>query len=520
MVDYSINGRLYNGSNGDNILTKNKYNVSTKNVTIESNLHKFTSILFVLALIFGVCGMSFGMEKINTNLYITGGGNNNNFPMDNRNSDSNKDIISPEVLGQFKNLIEITKEVKEGGVKATLKYNIGKSLDFVGIKDGKIDGIQIVSKSFTDRVFLKEVFSVLDYYSLTCILENYKHNKVVEKENDKKNETAAYLVALVTIEGRDAIDKQYLLYCTNANSMVVLKEKNMKDVDGLFRGSSIQYVEVFCVGDDIKNIRNMFSSCTVLQKLNLSKFNTNNVTNMRYMFYNCTSLKDLNLSNWDTSAVTNMRYMFSGCSSLTSLNLSNFNTSKVTNMSYMFAKCSSLTNIKLSKFVTNAVKDMQAMFYKCSSLKSLNISKLDTENVTNMCQMFGGCNCLTELDLSSFKTHNVTDMRYMFWECDSLKDLNLSKFDTSSVKSCDHMFSAQMLTQDKILFNNIILPGLLIRKITNKGNVMNRNTKDGYFILHRSNGILSIEDNNIYTCTFQLSGYLVVLKEYQDESKK
>jgi len=316
----------------------------------------------------------------------------------------------------------------------------------------------------------------------------------VEKENDKKNETAAYLVALVTIEGRDAIDKQYLLYCTNANSMVVLKEKNMKDVDGLFRGSSIQYVEVFCVGDDIKNIRNMFSSCTVLQKLNLSKFNTNNVTNMRYMFYNCTSLKDLNLSK--------------------------FNTSKVTNMSYMFAKCSSLTNIKLSKFVTNAVKDMQAMFYKCSSLKSLNISKLDIENVTNMCQMFGGCNCLTELDLSSFKTHNVTDMRYMFWECDSLKDLNLSKFDTSSVKSCDHMFSAQMLTQDKILFNNIILPGLLIRKITNKGNVMNRNTKDGYFILHRSNGILSIEDNNIYTCTFQLSGYLVVLKEYQDESKK
>ena len=497
-----INIRLNNSSN----------NPSTNVITIKSNLHKFTSILFVLALIFGVCGMSFGMEKRVPNLYITGGGNNNNFPMDNRNSDSNKDIISPEVLGQFKNLIEITKEVKEGGVKATLKYNIGKSLDFVGIKDGKIDGIQIVSKSFTDRVFLKEVFSFLDYYYLTCILENYKHNKVVEKENDKKNETAAYLFALVTIEGRDAIDKQYLLYCTNANSMVVLKEKNMKDVDGLFRGSSIKYVEVFCVGDDIKNIRNMFSSCTVLQKLNLSKFVTNAVTDMSCMFQDCSSLTSLNLSNWNNNNVTNMSCMFAKCSSLTSLDLSKFVTNAVKDMQAMFYKCSSLTILDLSNFNTSEVKYMNGMFYKCSSLKSLNISKFDTQNVTNMCQMFYGCTSLIELDLSSFKTHNVTDMRYMFWECDSLKDLNLSKFDTSSVKSCDHMFSAQMLTQDKILFNNIILPGLLIRKITNKGNVMNSNTKDWYFILHRSNGILSIEDNNIYTCTFQLSGYLVVLK--------
>ena len=34
---------------------------------------------------------------------------------------------------------------------------------------------------------------------------------------------------------------------------------------------------------------------------------------MRYMFYKCSSLKELNLSNFNTNNVTYMRCMFSGC---------------------------------------------------------------------------------------------------------------------------------------------------------------------------------------------------------------
>ena len=35
---------------------------------------------------------------------------------------------------------------------------------------------------------------------------------------------------------------------------------------------------------------------------------------MRRMFDGCSSLKELNLSNFNTNNVTNMRRMFSGCS--------------------------------------------------------------------------------------------------------------------------------------------------------------------------------------------------------------
>ena len=45
-----------------------------------------------------------------------------------------------------------------------------------------------------------------------------------------------------------------------------------------------------------------------------------------------------------------MNFMFRGCSSLNNLNLSNFNTQNVTNMAGMFSGCSSL---KKKNVITN-----------------------------------------------------------------------------------------------------------------------------------------------------------------------
>ena len=58
------------------------------------------------------------------------------------------------------------------------------------------------------------------------------------------------------------------------------------------------------------------------KEINLSNFNTDNVTDMSLMFYNCSSLKELNLSKFNTNKVTDMYCMFNGCKSLKELNLS------------------------------------------------------------------------------------------------------------------------------------------------------------------------------------------------------
>ena len=73
------------------------------------------------------------------------------------------------------------------------------------------------------------------------------------------------------------------------------------------------------------------------------------------------------------------------------INLSNFNTDNVTDMSNMFNRCLSLKEINLSKFNTDNVTNMGCMFFECSSLKDINLSNLNIDNVTNMKGMLYGC---------------------------------------------------------------------------------------------------------------------------------
>ena len=146
----------------------------------------------------------------------------------------------------------------------------------------------------------------------------------------------------------------------------------------------------------------MFSSCGSLTTLDLSSFNTSQVTDMSYMFSFCRTLTTLNLNLFDTSKVTSMSGMFAICTSLTTLNLSSFDTSKVTNMSFMFQHCKSLTTLDLMSFDTRRVTTMSQMFDSCSLLATIYVVESDlstqkgwtTKALTSSSAMFVQCNKL------------------------------------------------------------------------------------------------------------------------------
>ena len=184
----------------------------------------------------------------------------------------------------------------------------------------------------------------------------------------------------------------------------------------------------------------MFHGMRDFSALNLSSFNTSQVTDMHNMFYGTSNLTTLNVSNFDTSKVTDMGLMFYGMSNLTTLDLSNFDTSKVTNMGNMFSSMTNLTSLNLSSFNTSKVTDMGFMFYGIPNLTSLDLSNFDTSKTTKMSFMFYGMRKLTALNLSSFNTSQVTDMSGMFSSMPSLTSLNLSHFDTSKVTDMHFMF--------------------------------------------------------------------------------
>ena len=75
------------------------------------------------------------------------------------------------------------------------------------------------------------------------------------------------------------------------------------------------------------------------------------------------------------------------------LDLSNFDTSNVTDMNHMFTACKFTVKFTLGdKFDTSNVTDMSGMFYECIFPEGFSLSdKFDTSNVTDIGHMFRNC---------------------------------------------------------------------------------------------------------------------------------
>ena len=139
---------------------------------------------------------------------------------------------------------------------------------------------------------------------------------------------------------------------------------------------------------------------------------------------------------------TSCHAMFRDCSNLTQVDLSDFDTSNVTDMCFMFHNCERLKGIELNNFNTSNVTDMCSMFEYCKALAQLDLSNFNTSRVVNMCNMFSGCSNLTMLNLSSFNTSNVVNMNYMFFDCKSLTSIYISnEWKPNNVRSAGTVFT-------------------------------------------------------------------------------
>ena len=150
---------------------------------------------------------------------------------------------------------------------------------------------------------------------------------------------------------------------------------NAKGISDMFKGCA-SLVSVYLPGVDVSSygrfdLRSMFSGCTSLQTLSLprwklgidmpkfscfgtlrtidlSGWDTSNVTQMIDVFENCSSLESLDLSGWDMTSVSFMSGVFQNCSSLESLDLSNWDMSGATNMYQLFQNCLALSQLKVN----------------------------------------------------------------------------------------------------------------------------------------------------------------------------
>ena len=104
------------------------------------------------------------------------------------------------------------------------------------------------------------------------------------------------------------------------------------------------------------SFKRMFSSCPSLNSLDISSFDLSNTQSGSYysltsMFNGCKNLKTLKLPNSVSFNKTDICLddMFYDCNSLESLDLTGWDTTNVTSMNYMLHKCYSLKNLTLGE---------------------------------------------------------------------------------------------------------------------------------------------------------------------------
>ena len=268
-------------------------------------------------------------ENINSLLFLYGG-NKINFELrykEQANSiDNNNNIISILV---YKNEIDEFVCAKCG---ERLKLDTTKIDEIISsnnnIKD-KIDGIKfnienVIKISVVNLVNtqLKNINTVLN----TIIEDIQKNNEKIQKlldehkninNNDYQNKNL--IKGKLEIKSNEINNKIILFNSDNNNEIDVylnnkkinmIKESKKWIIDYNFQKKGIYQFEII-FNYIINNMHGFFQKCSNIISLDLSNFNSSNVTKMSHMFNECIRLKEIKgINKLNTIQVTKMNSMF------------------------------------------------------------------------------------------------------------------------------------------------------------------------------------------------------------------
>ena len=186
----------------------------------------------------------------------------------------------------------------------------------------------------------------------------------------------------------------------------------------------------------------MFSNCFSLSDIDPDMFVgkiTSIVSNINSMFLGCISLPRINVSNWDTSNITAISSLFQACYNLREIKGLNTwtNLSKATNISAMFRDCYKLKgDLDLENFaISTQCTNVAGIFYNCSKIYSISIKGWNLSNVTSVSVMFQGCVSMMSLNMQNLTpiTSTCTNASQLFYNCYALNELILTNWNFSGI---------------------------------------------------------------------------------------
>ena len=357
-----------------------------------------------------------------------------------------------------------TRNYKKGSYEIYVKKHNEK---VIYIKVTNID----TKVEFYDYVLYKNLDEKLDEFDYNIYFFEFNEvdnllkikvkNKLylsLKKDDNEKNEN--YIIAKIEI--KDQINRNKSVQIINSfeesNRLYKNNQYNMTETGILFNPNK-SYSDIIDMIKKYENENEIKENCELIIDYKKVPFNyvwqfssigshyikynfKKPLTKTNFLFYKCKFLTEIDLTNFDTKNVTNMENMFDGCNSLKKINLTNVNTRNTLSMYGMFGECSSLENIDFIFFNTEKVQNMQKMFFHCVSLKELDLSFFNTKNVTTMRSMFSGCSKIQSIDLSNFTASVLKDISYMFNGCTNLTYLDVINLHANKITDKDNVFNS------------------------------------------------------------------------------
>ena len=268
-----------------------------------------------------------------------------------KNSDNNKKINGGTFIGEI--IDEITNDSNHENLMGNDNY--------------------IIAEIFIEKKYVNKDIRIINSYE-ECMRNNFNVNEINEDDLIRGEMNEAEIKNCEISINEELIPFSYIHK---------FKEEG-------------KYIIKYSFWNKLTKTNCLFSHCFLLKQINLSNFDSINVTNMMGMFEKCSDLEFINFSNFNSYKVTNMSNMFKCCYKLKEIKgINDFYTKIVTHMNSMFQECKKLEYIDLSNFNNSKIKDMGKMFFRCEELKEIKgFENLNRENAFNIHEMFTGCDKL------------------------------------------------------------------------------------------------------------------------------
>ena len=214
------------------------------------------------------------------------------------------------------------------------------------------------------------------------------------KESTSKNNTRR-------LQELNVIDGIIIPEITGLIQYEIIINESITSLDFLFEGCQ-DLVKVDLSDLNSTNLTSMiytFAGCSSLETVNLTNFNTSEVQQMEFFFSGCTNLQNIKgFENLNTSSLSKTAGMFLGCQNLKSVNLSAFQSNNITEKNGMFIDKPSLESLDIGN-----ASDINSIF---SSSENYNVRIITTSS--EELNMTGLAGSFTTVNRTEYQQLNCT----------------------------------------------------------------------------------------------------------------